>query len=99
MFSGDPLEKSSMTRTDAAPLVSNASTSVDPMNEAPPVTSTLLDFHDQSSAITGTLSLHRDLIGTAIVSAIVSASKGLELRAIAALWVVHLEYPPSDRVP
>lgn len=84
-----------MTRTDAAPLVSNASTSVDPMNEAPPVTSTLLDFHDQSSAITGTLSLHRDLIGTAIVS----ASKGLELRAIAALWVVHLEYPPSDRVP
>lgn len=84
-----------MTRTDAAPLVSNASTSVDPMNEAPPVTSTLLDFHDQSSAMTGTLSLHRDLIGTTIVS----ASKGLELRAIAALWVVHLEYPPSDRVP
>ena len=95
MFATAPLEKSSMIRTDAAPLVSNASTSVDPMNEAPPVTSTLLDFHDQSSAITGTLSLHRDLIGTAIVS----ASKGLELRAIAALWVVHLEYPPSDRVP
>ena len=84
-----------MIRTDAAPLVSNASTSVDPMNEAPPLTSTFLDFHDQSSAITGTLSLHRDHIGTAIVS----ASKGLELRAIAALWVVHLEYPPSDRVP